>query len=195
MDTAATTAGHAIPCIGGQNGPIHLPFRNHAGRAGALLRHGMALGQCLFNERHEGTRRAFALVRRPLGKTTHQLRRWQCPVLQHRADQSTLEFRSEHPFGRDGEAKTSEHCLTYALRSRDAHAAVDRHGRFGASFPESPHGSSAAHVVLDDFVCREVRGDFRLAVLFEVSGRTKHSPRALPDLSRRQGGVLKRTHA
>jgi hypothetical protein len=36
-------------------------FRNQAGRARALLRHGMALGQCFFNERHEGARlRAWA---------------------------------------------------------------------------------------------------------------------------------------
>jgi hypothetical protein len=32
-------------------------------------------------------------------------------------------------------------------------------------------------------------------MLFEVSGRADHSARALPDLSRRQCGVLKRAHA
>src|SRR6266404_87185 len=55
--------------------------------------------------------------------------------------------------------------------------------------------SSAALVVHDGLVCSQVRGDFRLAMLFEVSGRADHSARAQPDLSRRQCGVLERAHA
>jgi hypothetical protein len=133
-----------------------------AGRAGELLHDSIALGQYLFNERDEGARlRAYPS---PSREDRPQLYRRQGPVLQHPADQSALEFPIEHPLGRDRQAKTSEHCLTYALRCRDAHAAVHRHARFGAPFPESPRRSSAALVIHDGFMCNQVRGDLRLAM-------------------------------
>ena len=54
--------------------------------------------------------RAFALIRRPVGKTAHNAIGGKVQSRKHPADQSALEFRGEHPLRRDGEAKTSEHC-------------------------------------------------------------------------------------
>src|SRR5262249_17373328 len=69
------------------------------------------------------------------------------------------------------------------------------YGSFYAALPERPDRSSTARVINYGLVRSEVRGRFRLAVLFEISGGAKDSSRALSDFSRDQRGVIERTHA
>ena len=159
----------------------------------AMLIAGWAVAECFFYERHEGASlRARASPRR---KNRPQLYGRQGPVPKYRLDDSALQFRRKHPFGRDGETETREHCLTHPFRRSDAHTAVHSYGSFYAAFPERPDRSSTARVINYGLVRSEVRGRFRLAVLFEISGGAKHSSRALSDFSRDQRRVIERTHA